>query len=199
LTEVNLGTSMPDAERARRLWEMVRDAPVVGACLYHLDQSATPPTDAQGPGIYRLSSETLAALGMRDEPVTKPVEPATIRHPKARIDRFTMDVIQWRSVAAFRAHLARYVWRLTAPWARGVTLHHTVAPLPEAWRGASSMVNMALFYRDQRGWDRGPSLYAVGGSPHPMDDGIWQMTPLNERGIHAASVPEEERLAVRGW
>jgi hypothetical protein len=46
---------------------------------------------------------------------------------------------------------------------------------------------MARYYRETRGWDRGPHLYVVSGSVDLAQDGVWQLTPLNERGIHAAS------------
>ena len=35
------------------------------------------------------------------------------------------------------------------------------------------------------GWTAGPHLFIAIGSPRPDDDGIWQLTPLNMRGIHA--------------
>jgi hypothetical protein len=115
------------------------------------------------------------------QPPTAP--PDTIDHPE-RLDRYTMDIIQWRTVGAFRRHLARYDYKATAPWASGVTVHHTVNPTPSSWRGVSSMLSMARFYRDTQKWAAGPHLFVVSGAPNPADDGIWQMTPLNLRGVH---------------
>lgn len=72
LTEVNLGEDMGEAERGRRLWALLREAPVAVAAVYHLDQGAGAPTEAQGPGRYRLSPATLAELGRRDAGLAAP-------------------------------------------------------------------------------------------------------------------------------
>ena len=89
----------------------------------------------------------------------------------------------WRTVASFRAHLARHDPGL-APWARAVVIHHTVKPLPADWRGDASLRNLATYYRGL-GWRAGPHLFVVAGSPNPDHDGIWQMTPLDRPGVHA--------------
>lgn len=71
-----------------------------------------------------------------------------------------------------------------AGWAKGVVLHHTWRPLPSQWQGQKSMEGLARFYA-QKGWDAGPHLFIVYGSPNGSDDGIWQLTALNEKGVHA--------------
>lgn len=67
LTEVNLGEALAPAERGRRIWALVRELPVAAALIYHLDQSELPPSEVQGPALYRLGPETLASLGLRDD------------------------------------------------------------------------------------------------------------------------------------
>jgi hypothetical protein len=96
-----------------------------------------------------------------------------------------MDVRQWRTPAAFRRHLARYEYRHTAPWARGVVIHHTAAPLPRDWRGVRSVESLARYYRTMQQWGAGPHLFLALGSPNPDHDGLWQLTPLNIKGTHA--------------
>lgn len=194
LTEVNLGEELPHAERGRRIWSLVRGLPVEAALVYHLDQSTAPPSEAQGGAHYRLAPETLATLGMRDDSTLGAAgDPDTVSHP-ARIENFLMDIRQWRTVAAFRRHLARHAYAATARWAKGLVVHHTVRPTVAQWRGAASMLAMARFYRDEvdngpgkskGGWPSGPHLYVVSGSPDPRQDGIWQLTPLSSPGVHA--------------
>jgi hypothetical protein len=76
-------------------------------------------------------------------------------------------------------HLIEYLNTLARPgWLRGLTVHHTVLPLPEDWRGAISMRGIGNYYRDDLGWDSGPQLFIA-------PDGIWQGTPVNQTGIHA--------------
>ena len=72
LTEVNLGEPLTPVSRARRLWELVRDAPVEAALLYHLEQRDGAPTAEQGPAFYRLDAETLGALGLRNDGLAPP-------------------------------------------------------------------------------------------------------------------------------
>ena len=98
---------------------------------------------------------------------------------------FVADVRQWKSVVEFTAHLAVHNPAI-APWAHGVVLHHTWAPTMGQWRGAMTMRSMQRYYQ-RLGWDRGPHLFIAVGAQNPDDDGIWQMTPLNERGIHAGT------------
>ena len=40
-------------------------------------------------------------------------------------------------------------------------------------------------YYVAKGWTAGPHLFVIGNPPDPSTAGIWQMTPLNMRGIHA--------------
>jgi hypothetical protein len=86
LTEVNLHEELAPAERARRLWGLLRGAPVAAALLYHLDQRTARPTEEQGPALYRLDADTLAALGLRDEPAAPatPPRPPVVSVPMTR-------------------------------------------------------------------------------------------------------------------
>ena len=99
---------------------------------------------------------------------------------------FIKDVRQWSTVAEFQAHLAGYNPNV-AYWAKGVVIHHTWAPTIAQWRGRRSIDSIARYYEQRLCWDRGPHLFIAVGSPDPRDDGIFQMTPLNVRGIHAGS------------
>lgn len=187
LTEVNLGEPLPPAERGRRLWSLVRGLPIEAALVYHLDQSAAPATEAQGPAWYRLQPETLTALGLRDDGI---LGAAPADHwPSVRVDGFALDIRRWPTVADFRAHLARYAYRATAPWAKGVVIHHTYKPVAAEWRGWESVRGLAIFYRTQKqpAWGAGPHLFICPDAPREQDRGIWQCTPLNVPGIHAGN------------
>jgi len=98
---------------------------------------------------------------------------------------FYMNLRQWRSVAEFTQHLTQHHPSI-APWARGVVLHHTVSPTLATWQGTKTMHAMANYYA-RLGWDRGPHLFIAVGSRSKSLDGIWQMTPLNLKGIHATT------------
>lgn len=96
---------------------------------------------------------------------------------------FRADIRHWPTVAAFRAHLAQYDPAVCG-WVKRVVLHHTVLPQPSGWRGLQSMRNLCRYYQGL-GWDSGPHLFLCVGAPDPDDDGIFQLTPLSERAIHA--------------
>jgi len=186
LTEVNYGMAMPDVHRARALAALLRDLPGVPvALLYHLDTHDSAPLEQQGGAHYRLSLATLQALGQEPEPMPDP----EFRHwPALRVAGFTMDVRQWRTVGAFRRHLAAHQPAAqVAPWARGLTIHHTYRPLPSQWAGAAGCVALARYYRNELKWSVGPHLFVTGTAAKAEDLGIWQLSPLNVRGIHAAS------------
>lgn len=185
LTELNLNERLDPTDRARRLVAMARDAHAEAALIYHVDElGGTDPAHFQP--NYRLGPAELAALrhAATEEaaPVSNPAD--AIHYADARVGGFVMDIRQWRTVRAFRAHLARYAYRQVAPWATGITVHHSVSPIPSTWRGLPSMLAMARYYKDTLAWDRGPHIFSVSGAPDPAHDGIWQMCPLNERGIH---------------
>jgi hypothetical protein len=97
--------------------------------------------------------------------------------------RFSSDIRQWPDGAALAAHLARHDVALGA-WCRALVLHHTVVPTLAQWRGRRSMDALQRYYIGL-GWDSGPHLFIAVGSPRAQDDGIWQLTPLSEPGIHA--------------
>lgn len=96
---------------------------------------------------------------------------------------FAADIRRWESVDSFAQHLAGYD-PAVAPWASGVTLHHTYTPTLDQWRGLAS-VKGARDYYIGLGWNAGPHLFIAHGSHNPEWDGIYQLTPLNLQGIHA--------------
>ena len=96
---------------------------------------------------------------------------------------FAIDVRQWKTIDEFRAHLAAHDPSV-APWSRGVIIHHTWKPTGDDWRGVKSLLSIARFYQS-KGWTAGPHLFICTDAPNASDNGIFQMTPLNVRGIHA--------------
>jgi hypothetical protein len=107
----------------------------------------------------------------------------TTHYPDIRQEGFALDVWHWPTVAAFRAHLAGYNYKATAPWARACIVHHTYKPAAADWRGPASMAGLARHYAGL-GWSAGPHLFIAAGAPNPDHDGIWQLTPLSVPGIH---------------
>lgn len=97
---------------------------------------------------------------------------------------FRADIRHWPSVAAFAAHLAQYDPAICA-WVRGLTLHDTWEPEAHEWYGRRSMEAVLRYYRDTMHWPAGPHLFISGDAPDPAHRGIWQLTALNERGVHA--------------
>jgi len=100
---------------------------------------------------------------------------------------YAYDLRHWATVQEFDTHLHRHEPIATAPWARGVVLHHTWRPLPSQWNGAITMNAMSKRY-EAMGWRGGPHLFLVIGGRNPELDGIWQMCPLNVPGIHCSSL-----------
>lgn len=93
---------------------------------------------------------------------------------------FAADIRHWPTVAAFAQSLAD---RAAPHWASGVVVHHTYRPLVSQWRGMASMHGLRTFYAS-KGWTAGPHLFLVAGAG-PDRDGIWQLTPLTQPGVHA--------------
>jgi N-acetylmuramoyl-L-alanine amidase len=80
----------------------------------------------------------------------------------------------FRTPEDFHAYLAN----LVAPrWFKKVTVHHTVIPTVNQWRGKASMEGMLAYYRGL-GWKRFPHIFIA-------PDGIWQMNNVLAKGIHA--------------
>lgn len=101
---------------------------------------------------------------------------------------FLLDIRHWRTVTAFEQHLSGYDPRITAPWAQGITYHHTYRPLASQWVGVPSINGLVNTYKNKvPAWDRGPHLFIVHGATNPDHNGIWQFTPLNVPGIHAGA------------
>lgn len=96
---------------------------------------------------------------------------------------FAYAPMQWRTADEFRGHLAKHD-PAVAPWARGIVVHHTYRPLPTQWLGLRSIAGLKEFYLGKE-WDSGPHLFICVGARNPADDGIFQLTPLNVKGIHA--------------
>jgi hypothetical protein len=63
---------------------------------------------------------------------------------------YAYDLRHWATVAEFDTHLHRHDPIATAPWARGVVLHHTWRPLPSQWNGAITM--NAMSNRGMKRW-----------------------------------------------
>lgn len=105
---------------------------------------------------------------------------------------FDIDIQHWPTISAFAAHLQ------TVPrpaWCRGITHHNTYRPDESQWRGTASMISMRDTYV-AKGWDAGPHLYLAAHAPNaPHAVGIWQMTPLGHRGIHAGAC-NADRLGI---
>jgi hypothetical protein len=96
---------------------------------------------------------------------------------------FDADIRQWSTWQAFREHLFQHDRRICR-WVGGAVIHHTWRPTPVQWRGIASMESLKRFYI-AKGWTAGPHLFICAGAPNPADDGIFQLTPLNLRGVHA--------------
>jgi hypothetical protein len=191
LTEFALNEPLPDAVRgaayARTLAPLDADA----ALVYHLDAAGGADPVHFNPH-YRLSLETLRHLRGPAAPPPPMTVSDTNHYPHAQIGGgFLMDVRQWKTVAAFRRHLQSYNARQVAPWAKGATIHHSESPTAATWKSVESMLGMARFYLNERKWKRGPHLYAVSGSRNREWDGIWQLTPMNERGFHAGECNDD--------
>lgn len=194
LTEFALNERLDDVTRATRYRAVIGRLPVAAALLYHLVEQLGADPIHFNPN-YTLTPGTLAALGASPAAApAAPVLPDTVLHPGVRVDGFAMDVRHWRTVAAFRRHLFAHSFRQTAPWAKGVVIHHTYRPTGAQWRGAESLRSLARFYRlevdngpgqPRGGWPSGPHLFIVGDAASPADNGIWQLTPLNLTGTHA--------------
>ena len=191
LTEFALNEALDPVTRADRYAGFLRQTVAPIATIYHLDElGGTDPAHFRD--AYRLDVPTLEALAaLRAAPPAPPPPPpagaagATIRHPEIRQEGFASDVLQWRTAAACRTHLAAHPYAETAAWARGVVVHHTWRPTAAAWRGPTSMQTLARHYAVTNGWPAGPHLFFVAGSPRAAWDGIWQLTPLNQPGVHA--------------
>jgi hypothetical protein len=96
---------------------------------------------------------------------------------------FRADIRQWPTVADFAAHLARHDPAVCA-WVQKIVIHHTVIPLPHQWIGLAKMRGLRNYYRGL-GWDSGPHLFVCAGARDPDDDGIFQLTAMSERAVHA--------------
>lgn len=99
---------------------------------------------------------------------------------------FAVQITQWRTVADFVAHVKTINRPSFAPdtLVDGVVVHHTWKPTLADWRGETTMNGMLNYYK-RLGWNAGPHLFIAIGSPNIANDGIWQMTPLTTKGIHA--------------
>jgi len=99
---------------------------------------------------------------------------------------FAVDIVQWRTVADFKKHVSTIALPSFIPNTPvdGVVVHHTWKPTLADWRGETTMNGMLNYYK-RLGWNAAPHLFIAIGSPNIANDGIWQMTPLTTKGIHA--------------
>lgn len=85
------------------------------------------------------------------------------------------------SVAAFRAYVRELALGEWVPSL--VVIHHCAAPsLQQRPKGfiREHMTNLAYYYGEEMGWSAGPHLFID-------EDEIWVFSPLDRRGVHAAS------------
>jgi N-acetylmuramoyl-L-alanine amidase CwlA len=101
------------------------------------------------------------------------------------MSHFIVQVEHFTTADAFRTHLNKHNPSV-ADWAKGIVLHHTWLPTIDTWRGSRTLNGIVNYYKG-KGWTTGPHLFIAKGSRNPDDDGIWQMTPLNVPGTHAAA------------
>lgn len=94
---------------------------------------------------------------------------------------FDIDIKHWPTVEAFAAYLAIIP---RPPWCSGLCNHNTYIPNERQWQGEISMRSMMKTYVG-KGWTAGPHLYLAAEAPRSEHRGIWQMTPLAHRGVHA--------------
>lgn len=98
---------------------------------------------------------------------------------------FAYAIEHWRTTDELSKHLFTHSPQV-ASWAQGAVIHHTWKPEPTGWRGRSTLDGIRHYY-EQKEWDAGPHLFIVVGAPDRANDGIWQLTPLNLKGIHAGA------------
>lgn len=112
--------------------------------------------------------------------------------------RFRSDIRQWSNRDTFGNHLRRHDSKI-CNWVSNIVVHHTVSPTLAQWRGRASMEAIRRYYIGL-GWDSGPHLFISKGAPRPIDDGIWQLTAINEPGIHAGLCNRNSiGIEVVGW
>lgn len=94
---------------------------------------------------------------------------------------FDSDIRYWPTVDAFVAYL-RTIPRPS--WCHGTTNHNTYIPNELQWRGVTSVEGCRTTYIG-KGWSAGPHLFLAAEAPRTTDRGIFQLTPLQHRGVHA--------------
>lgn len=97
--------------------------------------------------------------------------------------KFRSDIRQWNTPAQLNQHIQQYDPAICS-WVRSIVIHHTYRPTPLTWSGISSMKSLERYYT-QLGWDAGPHLFICADAPAPSYNGVFQLTALNEVGIHA--------------
>lgn len=96
---------------------------------------------------------------------------------------FQSDIRQWCCPTSFMSHIQQHSPSVCS-WVKNIVIHHTWKPVPSQWNGTASMNALQRYYTSL-GWNAGPHLFICTGSKHPSTDGIFQLTPLNIKGIHA--------------
>ena len=94
---------------------------------------------------------------------------------------FAKEMIHFPNVTDFEKYLSDIV---KPEWTKTLVIHHTWKPVESDWNGMSTMKGIKNYY-EKLGWDSGPHLFVCIGSPDAKNDGIWLMSNLEEKGIHA--------------
>lgn len=94
---------------------------------------------------------------------------------------FNADIKQFKTIADFQSHINGIA---KPTWTKGVVVHHTWKPVQDDWRGMTTMLALKKYYEGLH-WSAGPHIFVCIGSPNPENDGIWQMTPFTDVGVHA--------------
>lgn len=99
------------------------------------------------------------------------------------MSEFLADIRQWRTIGQFQQHLGRHN-PVICDWATRIVIHHTDKPTQATWNGVATVQSLKRYYT-KIGWPSGPHLFICANSRDPLNDGIFQLTPLNVPGTHA--------------
>jgi hypothetical protein len=99
------------------------------------------------------------------------------------MSEFLADIRQWKTVGQFQQHLAKHDPAI-ADWVSRIVVHHTDKPNQAQWNGLATVESLKRHYQ-KIGWPSGPHLFICANSPNPLNDGIFQLSPLNLPGTHA--------------
>lgn len=100
---------------------------------------------------------------------------------------FDAQIRHWPTIEAFAAYL-RTVPRPS--WVKGITNHNSYIPNELQWRGVASVESCQTIYIG-KGWSAGPNLFLAAEAPKAAHRGIFQLTPIQHRGVHAGDCNED--------